>query len=257
MKRFTIQADSTDVTVYEQTGDGELTVLFLHGVGSTGKVWSQSMRHLQAVGRVVAIDLPGFAGASLLPPTVDTLSDLAPYVCRVLDALGIEAAVWVGNSLGGRIAVEACLNSPERVLGLGLICTAGVRLPGVEIATPYSLGEEEFNRRVFYEPERFFSLQSATSRQATLDSRRRYEQLMERTEVMDFSDRLHEIQVPTTLIWGRHDGVIPVAIGEAFARGIAGAQLHVLEQAAHAPHLEQPEQVNHLLAALLSAVSPA
>jgi len=257
MKRFTIRADSTDVTVYEQAGDGELTVLFLHGVGSTAKVWSQSMRHLRDFGRIVAIDLPGFAGGSALPPTIGDLSDLAPFVCRVLDALGIESAVWVGNSLGGRIAVEACLNAPERVRGLGLICSAGVRLPGVEIATPYSMGEEAFNRRVFYEPERFFSLQSPASRQATLDSRRRYEELMERTEVMDFSGRLHEIRVPTTLIWGRHDGVIPLAIGEAFARGIAGAQLHVLEEAAHAPHLEQPERVNHLLAALLSAVSPA
>jgi pimeloyl-ACP methyl ester carboxylesterase len=127
----------------------------------------------------------------------------------------------------------------------------------VEVASPYSMGEEEFNRRVFYEPERFISLQSPASRQATLDSRYRYEELMERTEHMDFSARLHEIQVPTTLIWGRHDGVIPLSIGEAFAQGIRGAELYVLERAAHAPHLEQPNEVLKLLGDLLSRLSSA
>jgi pimeloyl-ACP methyl ester carboxylesterase len=223
--------------------------VFVHGVGSTGKVWFAQMRHLKTFGRVIAVNLPGFTGGAL-PQMIRTLSDLAPWVCQVLDQIGVDQALWVGNSLGGRIAVEAALGTPYRVLGLGLICSAGVRLPGVTVTAPSSVSEEEFNARVFYHPESFTSMQSDAGRQATAEARALYERLASVTEAMDFKEQLHLIDVPTRVIWGRHDGVVPLEIGQAFAEHIPRARLVVLEESAHAPHLEQAEEVNEELESL-------
>lgn len=253
MKRKEVEVAGVPVTCYEVEGEGKSTVLFLHGVGGTGKMWSMQMRSLKRFGPMLSVDLPGFAGGEV-PASIRSLSDFAPLFVRLLDELGIEKAVWVGNSLGGRIALEAAILTPERVSGLGLVCAAGIRLPEAEVALPNSMSPEDFDKRVFFQPERFVSTQSEASRQKTIESRARYEELVRTTESMDFQDRLAEIQVPTRVIWGRHDGVIPLPIGEAFARGIRGAHLTVIEQAAHVPHVEQPQAVNGELALLVEEV---
>lgn len=253
MKRIQVEVAGAPAVVYEIQGEGTGTVLFLHGVGSTGKVWFAQMRALQSFGRMIAVNLPGFTGGEL-PDTIHTLTDLAPWVCRVLDELEVESALWVGNSLGGRIAAEAALEAPERVQGLALLCSAGVRLPEVIVTQPNEVSAEEFNSRVFYRAERFASIQSEAGRQATTAARELYAQLVASTEVMDLKDRLAEISVPTSVIWGRHDGVVPLAIGEEFANGIPGARLLVLEESAHAPHLEQPMEVNRELQRLAAHI---
>jgi 2-hydroxy-6-oxonona-2,4-dienedioate hydrolase len=261
MKRYEIDVaweagTSVPVTVYEQEGAGPLGVLFLHGVGGTGKAWTHQLRHLHSHGRLLAIDLPGFAGGQL-PESVRTLSDLSPFVCRVLDTLGVDQVVWVGNSLGGRIALETALRAPERVQGLGLVCAAGVRAADVTVAQPGQVPPDEFDRLVFFQPERFTAKQSEASRQATSAARALYDRLASRTADMDFTERLGEIAVPAAVIWGRHDGVIPLPLGEKMAAGIPGAVLTVLERAAHAPQLEQPQGVNAALDELLQKVQNA
>jgi pimeloyl-ACP methyl ester carboxylesterase len=254
VKRMEVEVAGVPVTLYEVEGEGTATVLFLHGVGGTGKMWSLQMRNLRSFGCMLAVDLPGFAGAEL-PPSMCSLSDYAPLFVGLLDSLDIDRAVWVGNSLGGRIALEAALQAPERVSGLGLVCAAGIRLPDVQVVPPNSMAAAEFDKLVFYQPERYVSMQSEASRQATIESRALYERLVQNTELMDFQDRLGEIHVPTRVIWGRHDGVVPLPIGEAFARGISNAHLTVIEQAAHVPHVEQPQAVNRELALLLEEVT--
>lgn len=249
MKRIQVEVAGTPAVVYEVQGTGTGTVLFLHGVGSTGKVWFSQMRQLAEFGRMIAVNLPGFTGGEL-PSTIHTLSDLAPWVCEVLDQLKVKSALWVGNSLGGRVAVEAALLAPERVQGLGLLCSAGVRLPDVVVTPPSSMSAEEFNALVFYRPERFSGVQTESGRQATAQARALYDRLASVTEQMDFKDRLQEIRVPVSVIWGRHDGVVPLAIGEEFAARIRGSRFVVLEEAAHAPHLEQSAAVNLELARL-------
>jgi len=249
MKRIQVDVAGTPAVAYEVQGAGSGTVVFLHGVGSTGKVWFSQMRQLAEYGRMIAINLPGFTGGEL-PASIHTISDLAPWVLAVLDKLGVRSALWVGNSLGGRVAVEAALLEPARVLGLALLCSAGVRLPDVVVTPPSSMSAEEFNALVFYRPERFSGIQTESGRQATAQARALYDRLAAVTEEMDFRERLAEIQVPVTVIWGRHDGVVPLPIGEEFARRIGGSRLVVLEEAAHAPHLEQPADVNLELARL-------
>ncbi|TCP52883.1 pimeloyl-ACP methyl ester carboxylesterase [Tumebacillus sp. BK434] len=248
MKRYGVRVDGREVRIYEQPGAAGLTMVFLHGVGSTGKAWAYQMRGLKASGRMIAVEVPGFSGVGELPETVGELSDLAPFVLRVLDVLGVADAIWVGNSLGGRIALEAALGAPQRVRGLVLAGSAGIRLPGVEMPQLHALRPEELERRLFWQPELFHALQTEQSRAAAQAARRLYDRLAAATAVMDLRTRLGEVQVPALVIWGRHDGVIPLPIGEALAAGLTAAELLVLDHAAHVPQIEQPERV---LAAIL------
>ncbi|MGZ4121956.1 MAG: alpha/beta fold hydrolase, partial [Tumebacillaceae bacterium] len=73
MKRLQVEVSGVPVTVYEMAGEGTANVLFLHGVGGTGKMWSLQMRNLKAYGRMLAVDLPGFAGEAL-PASITSLS---------------------------------------------------------------------------------------------------------------------------------------------------------------------------------------
>ena len=254
MKRKNLEIGDKVATIYEVAGEGDVAAVFVHGVGGNGRMWAGSMRALRRYGRMISIDLPGFADDR---EPLEDLSAYAPFVAEVLAALGIETAVWVGNSFGGLIAIEAALRLPERVCGLALLCSAGVRVKGVPMILPNSVPKEEFDRLAFYNTERFTMLQSEESRQHNMRIGEIYVDMMHRTAVIDFAPRLGEIRVPTMVVWGRHDGVLPLAIGEWITDQIAGAELTVLEKAAHVPQLEQPEEVEAVLLRLYERVTRA
>ncbi|WP_245884536.1 alpha/beta fold hydrolase [Tumebacillus permanentifrigoris] len=241
------------LSLYVVEGEGPLTGLFLHAVGGTSKMWAYQMRHLKSFGRMISVDIPGFSGDKM-PAGISSLSQYVELMTGVLDEFGVEQAVWVGNSLGGRISLETAAKHPERVAGLGLLCTAGVWLGEQREKMPTEAPKEEFDKAVFYQPEKFSMVVTDAGKRQSLESRRRYELLADQTEDMNFRDRLHEIDVPTHVIWGRHDGVIQVEVGEYIANHIAGAKLLVLEEAAHIPQVEQPHAVNADLDELFQAV---
>ena len=105
-------------------GRGEVPVILLHGLGGTKHSFFDTLAALSDHYRVHAMDLPGFGSSS--KPT--TAGYDAPYfartVLRAMDELGIERAHLVGNSMGGRVAIELGLTAPERVRSLGLLCPA-------------------------------------------------------------------------------------------------------------------------------------
>ncbi|MFD2170863.1 alpha/beta fold hydrolase [Tumebacillus lipolyticus] len=243
MKRYSVEVDGREVMVYEQRGQGSRTALFLPGVGGSAKVWAYQLRGLSRWGRMISIEVPGLCGEGELPETVGDLHQLAPFACRVLDALGVADAIWIGNSLGGRIALEAALQTPERVCGLVLICTSGVQLSEVQLPAWPVLTDAEKDVRMFYQPGRFVGLRTDQARAADRTARRLYERLLAATEEQNLLFRLQEISVAALVVWGKHDGVIPREIGEAIAERIPQARLVVLERSAHVPQIEQPEQM--------------
>ena len=252
MKRKQLEVGDRLATIYEVTGPGDMPAVFVHGVGGNGRMWAGTMRTLRRYGRMISIDLPGFADHR---DPLEDLSAYAPFIGDVLAVLGIESAVWIGNSFGGRIVLEAALELPERVRGLALLCSAGVHVAGVPVVLPNSVPKEEFDRLAFYNTERFTMLQSEESRQYNLRSGETYAALAERTAALDFAPRLGEVRVPTMVIWGRHDGVVPLPIGEWIADHIPGAELAVLEKAAHVPQLERPAEVDQALQRLFDRVT--
>ncbi len=107
----------------DAAGSGPPDFLCIHGLVDGLEIWERMAAPLAQRGRVVRYDQRGH-GASTAPPGPCRRSDLADDAVAVLDALGIERAVWVGHSLGGVVAMTAALDHPERVAGLILIGTA-------------------------------------------------------------------------------------------------------------------------------------
>ncbi len=145
----------------------------------------------------------------------------------------------VGNSLGGWLAMLYTLQHPDRVKNLVLEAAGGLSLPFETPIIAHDREEAVTILRAVHGPKYVaedWVIDSLLQR--AVDS-----PMLRLTDAERFfvDSRLAEIRVPTTLIWGANDGVLPLKYAEALGSGIPGATLHVLEGAAHIPHLQAPE----------------
>ena len=248
-------------------------VLLLHGLGGTKSSFFDTAAALSRHYRVHAIDLPGFGGSS--KPT------LAPYGARynaqcvlgVMDALGIDCAHLVGNSMGGRAAIEVGLMAPDRVGGLALLCPAVafvkrdwhhvVRMLRPELGVlPHSFGRARIER-VFWslfadhdlvdpsvadialdEFERIYRTPGA--RMAFLKSARAI-YLEKPFGRGGFYPRLSELVAPSVFVWSSHDRLIPAGFRRYVERWLPEAEHVELEMCGHVPQIERPDQTNGIL----------
>jgi pimeloyl-ACP methyl ester carboxylesterase len=249
-------------------------VMLLHGLGGTKTSFFDTAAALSRAGyRVHALDFPGF-GCSSKPAT-------APYGARyfakavigVMDALGVERAHVVGNSMGGRVALEVGLQYPERVAALALLCPAVafvkrdwhpiVRLLRPEFGLlPHSLGRGRIEKqfwslfadRDLVDPsvadiavddfERIY--RSPGARYAFLASARSI--YLDKPFGRDgFYPRLSELQPPALFVWSSHDQLIPPAFRRHVEQWLPSAEHITLEGCGHVPQVERPERTNGLI----------
>ncbi len=248
-------------------------VLLLHGLGSAKSSFFDTAAALSRSYRVHALDFPGFGGSS--KPALARYG--APYFARttlgVMDALGIERAHLVGNSMGGRVALEVGLREPGRVGGLALLCPALafvrrgyqplVRLLRPELGLlPHSLGRGRIERQfwsmfadrdlvdpsvadiVVDEFERIY--RSPGARLAFLASARSIylEPPFGRGGLFP---RLEALEPPAMFVWGSHDKLIPPGFGRHVERWLPHAEQILLDGCGHVPQVERPDRTNGLL----------
>ncbi len=253
-------------------------MLLVHGLGASLTRWIDAIPLLSERYRTIAIDLPGF-GRSDVPRARYSTPWLAGAVRAFMDARGIERATFVGNSLGGTVGFRFAARWPERTDALVLVCAA---LPGVErvrfrpralaqyvLPVLPLLGEIMYeaymqlpaDRRlrdslnnVFVDPTRVREatrkvlLVEFEERAGRTDLRR--SMLAAQRSIMTelfrerrkFEETARSLTVPTLVLWGAHDHVVPVGTGRAFAGLIPDAELIVFDDAGHTPQLEHPER---------------
>jgi pimeloyl-ACP methyl ester carboxylesterase len=254
-------------------GRGETDVLLLHGLGATKHSFIDTFGALSRQYRVHALDLPGF-GSSSKPATAGYD---APYFARTvlgaMDELGIERAHIVGNSMGGRVALEVGLSAPERVRGLGLLCPAVAWIkrdyhPLVRLLRPeFGLLPHRFGRdtvtKTFWgmfcdrdqvdpsiadivvdEFQRIYG--SATARVAFLAAARNI-YLDKPFGSKGFYPRLAELQPPSMFVWCSHDRLVPVGFRRHVEKALPQGEHIVLDGCGHVPQVERPAQTNGLL----------
>jgi len=253
-------------------GEGR-DVLLIHGLGATKASFFDTAAALSRSYRVHAIDLPGFGSSSKSRTAAYNAAYFADNVLAAMDALDIERAHLVGNSLGGRVAIEVGLRAPERVYGLGLLCPAVAFMkrgyhPIVRVLRPeFGLLPHRFGRDMiakqfwglFADPDlvdpsvadvvvdefqRIYS--SAGARLAFLSSARNV--YLERPLGRGgFYPRLAELDRPALFVWSSHDNLIPAGFSRHVAKWLPGAEQIILDACGHAPQVERPEQTNGLL----------
>jgi len=224
-------------------GRGE-PVVFLHGAGGhTG--WMAFLDELSARFAVYAPEHPGF-GQSDDPPWLDEVADLAYFHLDLLAALDLQRVHLIGTSLGGWVAAEMAVRSTARLASLTLIGAVGITAAGAPIDDIFRMPTDENLRRFYADPER------ADRRLADMTQIDMNLVAKNRATVMRLAYRprfhnpglakwLHRIDVPTLLLWGAADGLVPVTFGEAYRDLIPGSRLVVLPDAGHAPFDEQKD----------------
>ena len=259
-------------------GEGR-DVLLLHGLGATKASFYDTAAALSRDGyRVHALDLPGF-GSSSKPATAPyTARWFADTVLGVMDRLGIERAHLVGNSMGGRVAIELALREPERVGALALLSPAVAFVkrgyhPIVRVLRP-ELGflPHRFRRTlvsstftslfhdsdaidpyvsdvVIDEFQRLYA--SAGARFAFLSAARNI-YLEAPFGRHGFYPRLAELERPALFVWGSHDSLIPPGFKRHVAEWLPRAEQIVLDGCGHVPQVERPDQTNGLIRRFLA-----
>ena len=230
---------------YRARGEGEKTLLLLHGWGVDSRIFEKLMAEFSASYRVIAPDLPGF-GTSGDPTGVWGVGEYAAWVIEFLDALKIDRAVFLGHSFGGRLAIRIASDpaTAGRVDRLILTGSAGLRhkrplkgrIRGWMFRTLSRLFpglREKFARKF---ASRDYLAASPLLRQCLV-----------RVVNEDLAPRLPNIPQPTLLVWGRADTETPVADGYTMKSLIPGSRLEVLENAGHFAFLNKPDEFTRLM----------
>ena len=260
------------IAVYDE-GSGQ-TILFVHGFPLSHAMWRGQLETLKAKFRVVAPDLRGF-GSSPLPASVDaeaktTMRQMADDCAAALDALQIaEPVVLCGLSMGGYVAWQFAKHHTGKLRGLILCDTkaagdtseaAETRRKMAEHVLKHGTGAvaEAMPGKLFAQvtykenPEIVAEVRKtieATSPQGLAAAQRG---MAEREDVRAW---LPQIDLPTLVIVGREDAISPVDEMRAIADAIPGAKFHVVEQAGHMAPLEQPGDVNSLIADFVTSLA--
>lgn len=245
-------------TYYEVAGSGDAVVL-IHGGFGDRRMWDDHFLALAVDHRVVRYDLRGYGRSPAPQAAYSPVDDLR----ALLDALGIEHATLVGNSMGGALALDFTLVHPERVDALVLVASAIGGFPTTpEERAPFASDldamKASFEEAFAKGPERGIELwlaspmvAVASTSPATRDALRRMiteNSGMFKLEHWPFEPldppairRLGEVEVPTLVIAGARDTPLMRAAAERAASGIAGARLVVIEGADHLPQMVAPD----------------
>ncbi len=248
---------------YEDYGEGQ-PVVFLHGWGTSGRVWGAQLPDLIQDHRVLTVDWRG-CGRSSRPAAGHTIANVARDICEFIDVLGLPAPVLAGSSIAGAFVIEAARADPARLGGIVLV-DAGVHY--------FSRGMDEQMRDLlaalradragtvaamvpnWYRPGASAAVIDWTVRQI-LDSGVFIDELITDQARYDPRGYLGGLDLPVTFLHGALDAEIPRQVPQECAALIPGAEVRFIGGAGHMAQQDQPELFNRALRAALPRMAPA
>jgi pimeloyl-ACP methyl ester carboxylesterase len=221
-------------------------LLYLHGGGAAG-LWRRFHALLAERFEVYAPDHPGFGASAERAELVD-VAGLASHYIALMDRLELDPPVLVGASFGGRVACELALRARERLSRLVLLASVGLDLPGHPVASLFPRPREEARDMLFHDRQLARRFSSGSEFGCVLGTERDHRALGRFRPTGDIAPRLGSIALPTLVIWGDTDVVVPPAHGERFAALVPGARLHTIPSCGHGLPFEAPEAVARAIA---------
>lgn len=234
-------------------------IVLLHGTSSSLHTWEGWARALKDQRRVIRFDMPGFGLTGPSADNVYTIERYTRFVAALLDHLGVQRCVLAGNSFGGYVAWATSLATPGLVDKLILVDASGYRLQAAAIPIGFRIAMTPvLNRLAANTLPRYLiaaSLKNVYGDPAkvtedlidlyiaiTLREGNRHA-LVERFKQAppgEMARRIPEVNVPTLILWGGRDRLIPPEMAERFHHDIAGSQLKIFENLGHVPQEEAP-----------------
>lgn len=269
-----IDIDGMQVHLRDQGPRNELTpIVLIHGTSASLHTWDGWTEVLAEQRRVIRFDLPAFGLTGPAPDSDYSAERYADFTLKVMDALGVERAVLAGNSLGGHIAMETALQAPARVSGLVLVDAGGYPFEAQSMPIGFRIAQIPafaplMNRllprsmivssveSVYGDPskitpelvDRYYELTLREGNRAALVER--FRQMSVRD---DARERAKTISVPTLIIWGGKDRLIPPHVGEQMHEDIGGSELARFAELGHVPHEEDPAATVAVTAAFMQS----
>lgn len=239
---------------YIESEGGEETLLLLHGLFGALSNFSGIIDEFKDKYNVVVPILPIFD----LPIRKVSVSGLVDYVIDFVEYKGFDQVNVLGNSLGGHITLLFALSKPEYIKSIILTGSSGLFESAMGSSFP-KRGDYEFIKNktegTFYDPkvatkeltDEVFDIVNDRNKAiriiATAKSAVRH----------NLGDKLHQIEAPTLLIWGKQDNITPPFVGEKFNELIENSQLEFVEKCGHAPMMEKPAIFNKILSDFLTS----
>ncbi len=259
-------------TFYLEAGAGP-PVILLHGLGATNASMIPTLAAVAAEHRVLAPDLPGF-GDSAKPHAAYDAPFFARWLLAFMDAIGIHRASLVGNSMGGRVALETALLAPERIDAVALLAPSLAfrrlrhAVPIAKFLSPEmgalplpALGSQARHglRLLFSNPDRlpaswhdaatdeFLRVFRTPSGRVALFAAARQIYLEQPFGPYGFWSRLGGLGVPALFLWGDRDRMVPIGFARHVEQALPWAESVVLDDCGHIPQFEQPELTHRLV----------
>lgn len=256
-------------------------LLLIHGMAGSSATWREVMPALAERYTVIAPDLPGH-GESDKPRQDYSLGAHANALRDLLFAVGVDRATVVGQSLGGGVAMQLAYQHPAHCERLVLVSSGGLgqevswilralSLPGLEYVMPIlfppfardagNLVSRSLQRiglrapRLEEEWRSYISLIDPETREAFLRTLRAVVNLGGQS--VSAHDRLYlSARLPTLIVWGEHDGIIPVAHAHSAHQAMPASRLVIFEGSGHFPHVEEPLRFVQSLTEFMETTEP-
>jgi pimeloyl-ACP methyl ester carboxylesterase len=266
---------------YRRAGEGPV-LLLLHGIAGSSETWLPAMRLLRRDFTVIAPDFLGH-GASAKPPGDYSLGNYAAGLRDFLDVLEIDRATVIGQSYGGGVAMQFAYQFPERCERLALVDAGGlgrevswllrlVTLPGAEYVLPalFLAPVRDWGNSILsflqdrgIRSERasemwrsFGSLTDPANRAAFVRTMRAV--IDPGGQAVSAMDRLYLArEMPTLIVWGDRDKIIPVSHAYQTHEAIPNSRLEIMSNVGHFPHVEEPFRFVEILADFIRTTEPS
>ena len=264
------------VDVVDTGGAGD-PLLLIHGLAGVWQNWLLTIPAFRDSFRVVAPDLPGFGGSEM-PRGRISIQGFARAIDELCRHLELESPIVVGNSMGGFIGAELALSYPTRVRKLVLVSAAGLSVEYLKKEPLLTVGRLMSVTAARAGTQADTLLRRPRTRRAVLQTVVRYPERLSlplATELVRggsapgfvggldavlsyrIRDRLSEIEMPTLIVWGRNDILVPVGDAAEFERLIGdNAHAVIFEDTGHVPMIERPSAFNELLADFIGGEQP-
>ena len=211
------------------------------------------LRYTEELARDFTLHMPSHPGFGITERLewIMNMRDLAGWYLRALEELGLDRVNVLGFSLGGWLAAEMACQSPQSFNKMALVAPSGILPPTGEILDMFLIVAKEYLEVGFLDPNSTQEFPSICPEEPSPEQVELWEVAREEACRLSWRPYMYHPalphllgrlkELPTLLVWGDQDAVIPASAGEAYQQAIQGARLEILPGCGHHPELEKPE----------------